>query len=908
MKHSRYGLALLALALLLLVAALAEGDAPAYEVTLPASYEESEQRYPVLFVLPEDGFTPDASGLSEQLTAAMAEGAGAEMILVRPALEQGCDPAATLRAVAADVDAHYRTVADPAYRAAAGTGVGGYLAYAVALGEAENSPVRAAASIRGDFVSGANPWVSVCGEIREKLEALHRKDVEALNAIYTYMDAPVEDDWTDMPGSTDDLGALFISYKTGSAFHEFTVRAGAYGEAFLAESARRALNRLTASMLAGAISGKLTLEQTVLTPEDKDFAANFDIALSEKVRAFTEGEAPVGIRIAVEENGAEEQIEDFEISATELASGRVQLMNTGKAASATVRLTAKLFGAQFPLGSADIIRVQPPVLDGETQILDLMGDWHFTYVGAKNALDAAALTRETFEAWPVVQPGLGNWAKGFGDISEKNVRSPSPDYFGFYIVGNGYYARTFTVPEGFDAAAYELAVGYVDDRCEVFVNGTRVGATGMDDRGQPTKETTWAVFSHFPVASDLLHIGGENTVVVRAWNDLPYGAGGWYGGPVGLYSRAAFDARFGEAANARFYEESYPSRRAAAALTKSEPWEEKYLIYLPEDYATSGRYYPTVYLLHQFNSDHTAYRTDRVNELLDDGIARGLFDGMIVVIPNSDENSWWTGHWEKMITEELIPLIDSRYRTIDDPRFRLTAGCSMGGQGAYGVALRNPNFFGGAVSFFGAFSYGGASSPNAIAAAESADYLRHFALYFVCGNQDNYGFGEPAIRLHQQLKALGVPHGFYIENGAHDGGFYLPRFQEGLAYARAHMLRGDGSLDTLFTGEVTVEGAKVTARVSAGEGLAAWLPALPASSYTLEETPALRVPVILEVSRNGETLCTLASRDAVFTADSPTAEVTFELPAAAADAPATLNLKAAPLDRLAELARVEIGK
>ena len=165
------------------------------------------------------------------------------------------------------------------------------------------------------------------------------------------------------------------------------------------------------------------------------------------------------------------------------------------------------------------------------------------------------------------------------------------------------------------------------------------------------------------------------------------------------------------------------------------------LIYLPEDYATSGRYYPTVYLLHQFNSDHTAYRTDRVNELLDDGIARGLFDGMIVVIPNSDENSWWTGHWEKMITEELIPLIDSRYRTIDDPRFRLTAGCSMGGQGAYGVALRNPNFFGGAVSFFGAFSYGGASSPNAIAAAEDIGIRRDRAVKYVSdpeGTELNY--------------------------------------------------------------------------------------------------------------------------------------------------------------------------
>ena len=40
---------------------------------------------------------------------------------------------------------------------------------------------------------------------------------------------------------------------------------------------------------------------------------------------------------------------------------------------------------------------------------------------------------------------------------------------------------------------------------------------------------------------------------------------------------------------------------------------------------------------------------------LDAGIAAGKFDPMIVVIPNSSEESWWRGDWEKMITEELIP-------------------------------------------------------------------------------------------------------------------------------------------------------------------------------------------------------------------------------------------------------------
>ena len=905
MKTVKLLAALIALALLLAPAAVAEAEEPAFEITLPASYETSGQRYPALYVLPEDGFAPDASGLAEQLAAAMAAGEGAEMIIVRPALAEGTDPLAALAAAVEAVDGAYRTVPEPAFRAAVGTGTGGYLAYAALLGA--DSPFGAAASIRGDFASAANPWLAACGSVRDRLEALHRADAKANEAFYTYMDAPVEDEWTDMPGSTDDLGALFIRWGTGSAFHEFTVRPGVFDEAFLAESARRALNRLTARMFSGVISGRLSLSKTALTAEDEDFLAIYDIALSEKAAAFLEGEIPVEIRVSLAEDGAETAVMTASLTTTELAGGTMQMPNAGRAASATVGLTAKLFGASFRLDSAELIRVQSPVIEGDRQSLDLMGDWHFHYAGPRAALDAAALTPETFGSWPVVQPGLGSWEKGFGDISEQNVRAPAPDTFGFFIVGNGYYARTFTVPEGFDAPELVLSVGYVDDRCEVFVNGERVGATGLDAGGKPTGETTWAVFSHFAVDPALLQIGGENTVVVRAWNDLPYGAGGWYGGPIGLYSRAAFDEAFGEKDNPRFYEESYLSERRAAALGVSEPQEEKYLIYLPESYHTSDRCYPTVYLLHQFNSDHTSYRTDGVDRLLDEAIRGGLLDDVIVVMPNSSEESWWRGEWERLVTDELIPLIDSKYRTIDDPRFRLTAGCSMGGQGAYGLALRHPERFSGAVSFFGAFSYGGASSPNAIAAAESGDYLRGFALYFICGNQDNYGFGEPAIRLHQQLKALGVPHGFFIENGAHDSAFYLPHFIEGLAYVRAHMFHADTAAEDLLTGALETENRACRVTVTARPEAAALLPELPASSYTPDAEPALDVPVLFEITRDGETLFTAAVRGVRLTAGSLTGEAVLEVPEDVnLTRPATVTAKAALFDRTVELASAEL--
>lgn len=90
----------------------------------------------------------------------------------------------------------------------------------------------------------------------------------------------------------------------------------------------------------------------------------------------------------------------------------------------------------------------------------------------------------------------------------------------------------------------------------------------------------------------------------------------------------------------------------------------EYLIYLPEDYDQTDKYYPTMYLLHQFSSSHTSYMVDGVNKMLDEAIADGQLDDLIVVIPNSDPNSWWKGKWEDMVINDLIPHIDANYRTI----------------------------------------------------------------------------------------------------------------------------------------------------------------------------------------------------------------------------------------------------
>lgn len=680
-----------------------------YEVILPESYEESKDNYPVIYVLPKDGINVDASGLTESLVSAMNEGIGTQMIIVKPSFAEDADVVETMKALAEVVDKSYRTIPEKECRVLAGTGVGGYLAYAIPINN--EGTFAGLVSIGGDFVSEDNLWYEVNGDVYSTIKGMQDFRMNFFEENYTYIDAPVDNQWTNMEGSTNDIGALFIKMGVASATHEFTVRNGELTEEFMQESANRVLDRLTTFMASSGVEGTEDFVET----NDEETAL-----------------APV----LVTKDAAE--------------------------------------------------------VDGEYQKLDLSGSWYFEYKGNDMAFNAAKVEASEYQEWAVVEAGTANWTKGYGNISDENVDdSYGEDYFDYFITGNGYYVKEFELPKEFNSKDMVLSIGYIDDRCEVFVNGERVGLTGMDPKlSLPTGETTWAEYSIFEFDGSILKYDDVNTVVVRAYNDGPYGAGGWYEGPIYLASKAA------EEGNAKttqsdpyFYEETFTSSYAASALGQSGTTENPYLIYLPKSYYESNESYPTLYLLHQFNSDHTSYKTDDINVVLDEAMAQGVLDEMIVVIPNSEEESWWTGDWAKMITDELIPHIDGKYRTIPEAGYRMTAGCSMGGQGAFSVALTNPEYFSGAASFFGAFSMPPSKSDDVLAIAEneSKEYLDQFALYFSCGNQDVYGFGEPAIELSQILTSKGVEHEFFIENGGHDSAFYILYFVDALAYMQSQL-------------------------------------------------------------------------------------------------------------------------
>ena len=129
----------------------------------------------------------------------------------------------------------------------------------------------------------------------------------------------------------------------------------------------------------------------------------------------------------------------------------------------------------------------------------------------------------------------------------------------------------------------------------------------------------------------------------------------------------------------------------------------KYSVILPENYYNEKSAYPVVYMLHGLDDDETAWlEFGRVSQYYDAEIKNGTVVPMIFVMPQGFRTYYvndyqGTFRYQDMFTEELVPFIDSVYRTVPDSRHRGLTGYSMGGFGALILHLQHPDLFGSTV-------------------------------------------------------------------------------------------------------------------------------------------------------------------------------------------------------------------
>jgi enterochelin esterase family protein len=214
-------------------------------------------------------------------------------------------------------------------------------------------------------------------------------------------------------------------------------------------------------------------------------------------------------------------------------------------------------------------------------------------------------------------------------------------------------------------------------------------------------------------------------------------------------------------------------------------------VYLPPGYDTNSRQrYPVLYLLHGYANDHHSWhRYGRANDILDNLLAAKAIKPFIVVMPlgyggasvSGDGNGIPPANagpfggdfplYERDILEDVIPLIDGRFRTLANRDNRAIIGFSMGGMQAGRFGLGHLDTF----SHVGLMSAGllgnpasAAAGPDPIAplAADPAAANRQLKLLWIaCGTEDTAMAG--ARRTHEALQTAGIRHTFVESEGAH---------------------------------------------------------------------------------------------------------------------------------------------
>lgn len=135
-------------------------------------------------------------------------------------------------------------------------------------------------------------------------------------------------------------------------------------------------------------------------------------------------------------------------------------------------------------------------------------------------------------------------------------------------------------------------------------------------------------------------------------------------------------------------------------------WRRMYVYTPAEYYDNPDKRYPVLYLQHGGGEDETGWIFQgKADIIMDNLIAEGKAEPMIVVMnsgyaqhPGSSDNF---DAFEQMITEEVIPFVDARYRTVADREHRATAGLSWGAKQAYDLAFGYPQYFSAVGGFSG---------------------------------------------------------------------------------------------------------------------------------------------------------------------------------------------------------------
>jgi enterochelin esterase-like enzyme len=219
--------------------------------------------------------------------------------------------------------------------------------------------------------------------------------------------------------------------------------------------------------------------------------------------------------------------------------------------------------------------------------------------------------------------------------------------------------------------------------------------------------------------------------------------------------------------------------RSCTYYSKSQQSWRRCMVYTPAEYETNlKKHYPVLYLQHGMGEDETGWSTQGyMQNIMDNLIAERGCEPMLVVMDSGDVQAPFTPREGKDVNEErakygasfydviikdLIPMIDSTFRTKTDRENRAMAGLSWGGYQTFTTTLNNLDKFSYIGGFSGAiFGLDLATCYNGVF-ADAAKFNKQVNYLFLgCGTEENMG----TAKLVDDLKKMGIKVDSYISQG-----------------------------------------------------------------------------------------------------------------------------------------------
>jgi S-formylglutathione hydrolase FrmB len=250
--------------------------------------------------------------------------------------------------------------------------------------------------------------------------------------------------------------------------------------------------------------------------------------------------------------------------------------------------------------------------------------------------------------------------------------------------------------------------------------------------------------------------------------------------------------------------------------------------YEQKDASGQPRRFPVLYYLHGLGDNEQSFSRSGGWTLIEDLRAQGKIGDFLIVAPegyasfyiNSADGS---ERYSDFFLREFIPYIEKKYRVLPGREARAVTGISMGGYGAFRFAFAYPELFSAISAQSAALILDTPEQLNALAQERSQDArgafapligdpinvahwrandpftlarknkaaLKATAIYFNCGQSDDYGFERGAAALDKQLTSEGIAHDYRPYPGGHNMNYFLSHLGEVIefhskAFAAAH--------------------------------------------------------------------------------------------------------------------------